>query len=362
MFFRLVTAALACSSAISATTLLRVACGSTAAVTDSTGNVWDHDSNFSGGTSFLVTSAQPEPFKHLRFAASFSYSFQLQAATNYSVTLQFLEPNKTAAGQRIFNVSANSALQIVALDIFASANGALHSYDRTFPVTSGADGKLILQFNTAIPSQNAVVSAIQIDDLPGVFPPGNQIRCYVGKVSASQLPPDRKSAEVIIVKTLPGDFRPEHTLVVESTGFTGNPSLFVSMGRPGTPNNTEMMERLQLGHSGQSWYSRPVAPQLSGTYDIVLNFSTDNAQLQTTVGILDWEVCGYIASPTAVLSSLSTCKGSGTWAPGINTSWNCEGIYWVKIHRTGGTVLSLLGVEEAKDGAPATQTTWLPIQ
>ncbi len=164
---RLVAAATLLIFPLGGTTLFRVACGSTSAVTDPAGNAWSKDSNFTGGTAWSQPSAPSEPYRHLRYAQNFSYFFQLPtlpAPATYNITLKFLEPNKTHAGQRLFNVIINGVTQLTQFDVYLLANGTNKPYDRSFPVTVGADGRLAIQFSP-VNNQNAVISAIQIDSI-----------------------------------------------------------------------------------------------------------------------------------------------------------------------------------------------------
>jgi hypothetical protein len=85
--------------------------------------------------------------------------------------------------------------------------------------------------------------------------------------------------------------------VSESTQFAGTTGLTVSMGRPGT-NNHEMtgaqVPLMVSGGDANFWTARPIPPQLTGTYSIVLNFAVTSGTVNTaTAGAVTWEVCGY---------------------------------------------------------------------
>jgi hypothetical protein len=151
-------------------TVLRMACGGPGGV-DSAGNTWSTDANFNGGARWGATNqpelaAQPVPYQTLRYSANppgapVAYIFQLVPSA-YRVTLKFLEPNKTAAGQRLFSVSINGGVVVSGLDLFAAV-GLLKPYELTFPV-SAPTGKI--QINLTATLGNAVLSAVQIDDVP----------------------------------------------------------------------------------------------------------------------------------------------------------------------------------------------------
>lgn len=150
-----------------AATLLRVACGGPGG-TDQAGNVWSADSGFSGGYQWTAANqpalgSQPVPYNALRASSGFpfTYSFTLQPNSTYTVTLKFIEPNKTAAGQRIFGVSLNSTVNFSSIDLFATT-GLLKPLDlMPFVVSTGSDGKITITLTPA--TGNAVLSGIQID-------------------------------------------------------------------------------------------------------------------------------------------------------------------------------------------------------
>lgn len=138
-----------------AATVMRIACGG------SGGAGWQPDAYFTGGARWtndppagLVT-----PYLNLRYATSFSYSIPLPAG-QYSVTLKFIEPNKTGPGQRLFGVSINGGQVTSGLDLFAAA-GALKPYDLSFPATSAG----YLKIDITATLGNAVLSGIQVDSV-----------------------------------------------------------------------------------------------------------------------------------------------------------------------------------------------------
>jgi hypothetical protein len=106
------------------------------------------------------------------------------------------------------------------------------------------------------------------------------------------------SAEIGILTGISGNVRWDQVLVSPVTAFTGGAATLptVSMGRPGT-NNSEMTGALvPVGSGSAPWTARPIPPQLTGTYGLVLNFSVATGVLNTfTAGALYWEACGYAA-------------------------------------------------------------------
>ncbi|NYE02896.1 hypothetical protein BJY21_004080 [Kineosphaera limosa] len=158
----------AAAAADESTTVLRMTVAPQA-VTDSKGNVWQARSGFSGGANNGDYSASYDAGTQIKGTSEHSlYRHELvrmdsfkRALPNgtYDVTLKMREGWWTAAGQRVFNVTAEGKGALSNVDIFASV-GQQAAYDRTFRVTV-ADGTLDLGFNAS--KDSALVSAIQID-------------------------------------------------------------------------------------------------------------------------------------------------------------------------------------------------------
>jgi Malectin domain/Carboxypeptidase regulatory-like domain/Glycosyl hydrolase family 52/Domain of unknown function (DUF4965) len=153
-------------------TAVRINAGSTSSYTDSLGNIWASDRDFSGGTAYTAKSGTtvtgtPDPKLYLtqRYGA-FSYSIP-EAAGSYQVTLKFAEVAKSGVGTRVFSVQAEGATVLSNLDVFAEV-GENVADDKTFtvPVT---DGALTLNFVTGV--QNPMVEGIQVVPAGSTPPP-----------------------------------------------------------------------------------------------------------------------------------------------------------------------------------------------
>ncbi len=121
------------------------------------------DQYFTGGSVFSVTSAiagttDDVVYQTERYGQAFSYAVPV-ANGSYQVTLKFAELYHGAAGQRVFDVTAEGGLVLDNLDIFAQAGGKFIAKDFIIPVTV-ADGVLNLQFAASVDS--AKIDAIQI--------------------------------------------------------------------------------------------------------------------------------------------------------------------------------------------------------
>ncbi len=148
---------------------------------------------------------------------------------------------------------------------------------------------------------NSTAGAVQVYNSSGanVLPSGAAVPCSTGSIPYTSLTTAGPSQEITIQTGVLGSTRWDHVLVSETTQFTGTTGLTVSMGRPGA-NDMEMTGALVplMVSSGDANYlaARPIPPQLSGTYSIVLNFAVSSGNVNAaTAGSLTWEVCGYAA-------------------------------------------------------------------
>lgn len=89
---------------------------------------------------------------------SFRYRVPLPRG-RYRVQLMFTEPKANAAGERLFDVSANGVAMISNFDVFAAAGGKLKGVDRSFETTVD-EGILELAFRSI--RGDALVSALSI--------------------------------------------------------------------------------------------------------------------------------------------------------------------------------------------------------
>ncbi len=106
------------------------------------------------------------------------------------------------------------------------------------------------------------------------------------------------AGEITIQTSISGDIRWEQMKVSETTQFTGTfTALTISVGRPGG-SNSEMTNGLvplmQSSGDVNLWSTRPIPPQLTGTYTLVAGFVSTGANLSTaSAGAVDIEICGY---------------------------------------------------------------------
>ena len=125
--------------------------------------------------------------------------------------------------------------------------------------------------------------------------------CAHGTVSYTALTAAASSQEITIQTSVSGNTRWLGVVLSETTQFTGTTGLTVSMGRPGSTTHAEMTNGTNfplMVSSGDANYvsTRPIPPQITGTYNIVLNFAVTGGYVSAaTAGSLTWEVCSYAA-------------------------------------------------------------------
>jgi hypothetical protein len=127
--------------------------------------------------------------------------------------------------------------------------------------------------------------------------------CRCGTVGAGSLTARSNSQEVLVLTGLAGSFRFDHVMVQETRQFSSDSvsSLVVGVGRANLGADIVSAFPLKSVSAPYNfWYERPTPPQLTGAYDLVLNFKAssplgDGAASNFSSGALTWEVCGYNA-------------------------------------------------------------------
>ncbi|HEY1695657.1 MAG TPA: malectin [Polyangiaceae bacterium] len=122
--------------------VIRVAAGQTANVTDAQGQTWTADTGYTGGTADVETTQvsiagtdAPVLYNGQRYGnPSFSYAFTVPNGT-YTVTLKYAELFVTGPGMRLFDVAVNGTTVATAFDIYATAGAMNTAIDESYPVT-----------------------------------------------------------------------------------------------------------------------------------------------------------------------------------------------------------------------------------
>jgi hypothetical protein len=131
--------------------------------------------------------------------------------------------------------------------------------------------------------------------------PSSSCRC--GTVGVSSLTAPSISQEVPILTGLSGTFRFDHVMVQETGRFSSDSiaGLVVGVGRANSGTDVASPFALMSNAAPNNvLYERPHPPQLSGAYDLVLNFKSsaplgDGTVSNFSAGAVTWEVCGYNA-------------------------------------------------------------------
>lgn len=160
--------------------------GAYGSVRDSAGNVWEAANGFSGGRSWTPSPQVPiagtneDALYNPEYVGMAAWS-RAVANGRYEVTLKMREAWFGTANARVFDVSAEGAVQLTGIDIFAAA-GKNTAYDRSFQVAVN-DGVLNLGF---VARQNIpLVSAIQVRKLDGSQAPPPPTALAADPVSSS---------------------------------------------------------------------------------------------------------------------------------------------------------------------------------
>ncbi len=127
--------------------------------------------------------------------------------------------------------------------------------------------------------------------------------CRCGTVGASSLTAPSISQEVPILTGLSGTFRFDHVMVQETGRFSSDSvgGLVVGVGRANSGADVVSPFPLKSDAAPHNvLYERPHPPQLTGAYDLVLNFKSsaplgDGTVSNFSSGSVTWEVCGYNA-------------------------------------------------------------------
>jgi hypothetical protein len=141
------------------------------AYTDSLGQLWNADKDFSGGspentTHAIANTADPTLYQTERYNnGNFSYTFTVPNGS-YNVVLKFAEIYWKAVGQRVFNVAINGAPVLTNFDIIAAAGANYTAVDKLFTIAT-TTGAITVQFSNGS-ANYPKISAIEVSPASGV--------------------------------------------------------------------------------------------------------------------------------------------------------------------------------------------------
>ena len=156
--------------------------------TDTLGQVWSADTDFSGGDTFSTSSAINGTEADTLYQSVRYGDFQYQFATlngDYKVNLRFAETFLSNAGERVFDVAINGQTVLANFDVVAEAEGTLTAVDRLFPV-SVTTGQITIAFTAVV--ANPAINAIEITPDSGIavsMTPTRPAGCLAGSAVQS---------------------------------------------------------------------------------------------------------------------------------------------------------------------------------
>jgi Malectin domain/Viral BACON domain len=261
------------SPASTSAPVLSINCGG-AAFTAVDGTNWSADEYYSGGdllyTGYLITGTQDLPlYRSARrgLYGDFSYSIPL-ANGSYLLKLRFAELAYTAAGQRVFNVTANGSAILTNFDILKEVP-PLTVDDKTFPVTV-TSGTLQIAFAGVV--NRGLINGIQI--LPA------------GSVSGPVL-----------------------TLSSTAIGFNGTASGSNPAAQPVTISNSGTGTLSWTASSNQNWLT--VSPGSgSGNGMISIGANLTGLGAGTYTGAVTVTAAGASSSPQSIAATLTVAPPS----------------------------------------------------
>jgi hypothetical protein len=240
----------------------------------------------------------------------------------------FGQGEKAVVQSRVVDARAASCLppmSTVARPTVSPATGVVHIFTDASAVGTRSDGGNAIQTYRWIGSEWSVVSSgggvggtaggstgqAQVSPsgsfagaasiFSGGTPIQRAIECAYGTTSFTSLTAAAPSQEITIQTGISGNVRYAGILLSETAQFASATGLTVSAGRPGSTTQAEMTNGINLplmvsAGDLNSLITRPIPPQITGTYSIVLHFAVTAGNVNAvTAGLLTWEVCGYAA-------------------------------------------------------------------
>ena len=177
----------------------------------------------------------------------------------------------------------------IAADSFPSA--------RTSPVAAKADAS-----SPKVAHRDVTNVAAQIKPRRPA-PTQSSSSCRCGIVGAASLTAPSISQEIPILTGLSGTFRFDHVMLQETGRFSSDSAGVLAVGVGRANSGADVVSPFPLKSDfapNNVLYERPHPPQLTGAYDLVLNFKSSSPLGDGTVsnfsaGAVTWEVCGYNA-------------------------------------------------------------------
>jgi hypothetical protein len=216
------------------------------AYTDTLGNVWSADENFSGGSTIaqggtIAGTSDSTLYDTQRFG-TFSYSVNVPAGS-YQVTLKLAETfsGDMATGDRVFNIAINGTTVASNLDIFAQVGGNTAD-DKVFNNVAPVSGVITVTFTGGTSTdKSAVVEALQVIPQPAT-PTFTKTNTPVPPTSTfTAVPPTATHTNSPVPPTATNTLVPPtatNTPVPPTATFTAIPPTATNTPAPPTATNT----------------------------------------------------------------------------------------------------------------------------
>jgi hypothetical protein len=157
--------------------VVRIACGRSAAFTGSDGNIWDVDLIGQGGINYtservIEGTTNPSLLQAGRVGSTIRYAILLPPGL-YAVRLHWAETLCRQLGDRVFHVDINGRRVLREFDVHQAAQGADRAWDEVFRYqVPDADGRIVVELTgSSHPlsiTNEAFISAIEVLPESGV--------------------------------------------------------------------------------------------------------------------------------------------------------------------------------------------------
>ncbi|MCP5098633.1 MAG: choice-of-anchor D domain-containing protein, partial [Chloroflexi bacterium] len=269
--------------------------------TDTTGTLFVADKAYAAGdfgysgnsrdfnfSSAIANTTDDALYQDVRANASFSYLFDLDNG-DYDVTLYFMEPWQSAAGERVFDVTMEGVIVLDDYDIYAVAGAQYTAVSETATVTV-SDGQLNIDFSRT--SRVAMVSAISVVGEGTVTPPTDpDISVSPTSVNFGQITIGNSSDQVVNVNNVGGQ-----TLTVSSMNSSNGVFTIVS---PTTP--------FDVAPAGSQAVTVRYTPTTETTDNGDLTINSNDPDEASVVVPLSGE--GVTTTPTTAYTNVTTAAG-----------------------------------------------------
>lgn len=270
------------------TTIYRINCGSSSAVSPFTA-----DQYASGGTQRTVTNnvttsgvTSPAPiavYQSERYG-NLTYTLpSLIASSAYRVRLHFAELYQTATGKRKFDVAINGTTVLSSLDIYATTGGTYRALVKEFNTTASASGQIAIKLTTV--TDNATISGIEIIQTAPNNPP-----TIATAVAANPNPVTGTTAALSVLGADDGG----ETSLIYTWATTGTPPAAVTFSANGT--NTAKVTTATFTKAG------------SYTFQATVKDAGNQVAVSSVTVVVNQTLTSVVVTPSSALVAASATQ------------------------------------------------------